>query len=68
MWLGTGFAAAPAPPPLRNSRFLPEAIARIKPGLTIAAAQSRLDALVASLQKEFPEDYPLPTAWRVRLV
>ena len=32
------------------------------------AAQSRFDALVASLQKEFPNDYPLQSAWRVRLV
>ena len=68
IWLASGFAAPPAPPPVRNSRFLPETIARIKPGLTIAEAQSRLDALVASLQKEFPDDYPLQSAWRVRLV
>jgi putative ABC transport system permease protein len=68
VWAATGFAAAPAPLPLRKSHFLPGAIARLKPGLTIAAAQSRLDALVASLQKEFPEDYPLQSAWTVRLV
>jgi predicted permease len=68
MWLATGFAGPPAPPPQRNSRILPEAIARIAPGLTVEAAQSRLDALVASLEKEFPEDYPLQSAWRVRLV
>jgi predicted permease len=68
LWAAAGFAAAPAPSPLRNSRFLLEAIARVKPGLTIAAAQSQLDALVASLQKQFPADYPLQSAWRVRLV
>jgi putative ABC transport system permease protein len=68
IWAASGFAAAPAPPPLRNSRFLQAAIARIKPGLTIAAAQSRLDALVAALQKQFPVDYPLQSAWKVRLV
>jgi predicted permease len=68
IWLGNNFDAAPAPPPLRNSRFIPEAIARIKHGLTVAAAQSQVDALVASLQKEFPEDYPPNSAWKVRLV
>ncbi len=68
IWAASGFAAAPAPPPLRNSRYLPAAIARIKPGLTIAAAQSRLDALVAALQKQFPVDYPPQSAWTVRLV
>jgi len=68
IWAASGFAAAPAPLPLRNARFLQAAIARIKPGLTIAASQSRLDALVAALQKQFPVDYPLQSAWKVRLV
>ncbi len=36
--------------------------------MTIAAAQSRVDALVASLQKQFAADYPLQNAWTVRLV
>jgi predicted permease len=67
VWAAAGFAGAPAPSPQRNRR-LTGGIARIKPGLTIAAAQSRLDALVASLQKQFPEDYPLQSAWTVRLV
>ncbi|MGA9244781.1 MAG: ABC transporter permease [Silvibacterium sp.] len=68
VWLATGFAGAPAPPPLRNSRLVLAVVARLKPGLTVAAAQSQLDALVASLQKQFPDDYPLQSAWRVRLV
>ncbi len=67
VWAAAGFAAPPAPPPQRSMR-LTGAIARIKPGLTIGVAQSRLDALVASLQKQFPEDYPLQNAWKVRLV
>jgi predicted permease len=68
LWAATGFAGPPAPPPQRDSRILPEAIARIAPGLTVKTAQSRLDALVASLQKQFPVDYPEQSAWRVRLV
>jgi predicted permease len=68
LWAASGFAADPAPPPLRSSRFLPEALARLQPGLTIAAAQSRLDALTASLQKQYLADYPVDSAWRVRLV
>jgi predicted permease len=68
MWLATGFAGPPAPTPQRDSRILPEAIARIAPGLTVKTAQSRLDALVASLRKQFPIDYPEQSAWRVRLV
>lgn len=68
LWAAAGFAGPPAPESWRASRFLPSVIARIKPGQTITEAQSRLDALVAALQKEFPQDYPLQSAWRVRLV
>jgi predicted permease len=68
IWLASGFVAPPAPPPMRNSRILPETIARIKPGLTIAAAQNHVDALVASLRKQFPVDYPVQSGWTVRLV
>lgn len=68
VWAAAGFAGPPAPPPQRNLRILPAAIARIQPGLTVAVAQSRVDALIASLQKEFPEDYPAQSAWKVRLV
>jgi predicted permease len=68
VWAAAGFAGDPAPLPQRNLRILPEAIARIKTGLTLTEAQSRVDALVASLQKEFPDDYPPQSAWRVRLV
>jgi predicted permease len=69
VWAATSFYGAPmVDQPPRNRRNLPEAIARIKPGLTIAAAQCRVDALVASLQKEYPSDYPAQNAWRIRLV
>ena len=68
VWVATSFYGAPMPDhPPRNRRNLPTAIARLKPGLSIAAAQSRLDAIVAALQKQFPEDYPLQSAWTVRL-
>ena len=68
LWAASGFAAAPAPPPQRSSRLTLEAIGRLMPGLTIEAAQSRLDALVASLQKQYPGDYPPQSAWTVSLV
>jgi hypothetical protein len=43
VWAATSFYGAPlADYPPRNGRNLPEAIARLKPGLTIAAAQGRL--------------------------
>jgi putative ABC transport system permease protein len=43
-------------------------IARLKPGLSIAAAQGHLDALVESLKKQYPAEYPVQTAWTVRLI
>ena len=67
LWLSGGFAAPPFPPPLRNSRF-GTAFARLKPGLSIAAAQAHLDALVDSLKKQYPAEYPAQEAWTVRLV
>jgi predicted permease len=67
LWAGTGFAGAPAPDPNRALRLSLGAVARLKPGLTLAAAQSRLDALVASLKKQYPADYPPQTDWTVRI-
>ncbi len=69
VWIATSFYGPPmSDHPPRSGRNLPTAVARLKPGLTIAAAQSRLDALVAALQKEFPADYPKQSAWTVRLL
>jgi predicted permease len=68
IWAACGFSSLPAPPPVRSSRRLTTAIARLKPGLTLEAAQSRLDALVVALQKQFPADYPPESAWSVHLV
>ncbi len=68
LWAGTGFAGDPAPPPLRNMRLTLGTVARLNPGLSIAAAQGHLDALVESLKKQFPEEYPAQAAWTVRLI
>jgi predicted permease len=69
VWAATSFYGMPMPDhPPRSRRNLPTAIARLKPGLTIAAAQTRLDALVASLEKQFPGDYPLESTWTLRLI
>ena len=69
IWPATSFYGPPlSDHPPRNRRNLPTAIARLKPGLTIAAAQQRVDTLVSSLRKQFPADYPEQNAWRVQLV
>jgi predicted permease len=69
LWLGAGFAGVPFPPPSRGARHGSRVvIARMKPGLSIAAAQGRLDLLVESLKKQYPGDYPAQTQWTVRLI
>ena len=69
VWPATNFYGAPmVVHPPRGGRNLPTAIARLAPGLTIDTAQQRLDALVASLQKQYEGDYPARLGWRVRVV
>jgi putative ABC transport system permease protein len=68
IWAATGFSALPAPPPARNTRTLKTAIARLQDGETLAEARSRLDALCASLRKQFPADYPPESAWTIQLI
>jgi putative ABC transport system permease protein len=68
LWAAAGFSGLPLPPPVRSTRIVPGAIARLTPGLTIASAQSQMDGLVASLKKQFPSEYPPESAWSVRLV
>src|SRR6266478_3157202 len=69
IWAASSFYGTPMPDhPPRNRRYFPTAIARLKPGLTMAAAQKQLDVLTASLQKQFPGDYPPQNAWTVRLL
>jgi predicted permease len=68
LWLAFGYHR-PSDFPQRSSRLRRVAVlARLQPGLSIATAQGRLDALVASLKKEFPADYPPQTRWTVRLI
>jgi len=67
MWAAAGFYGDPAPPPMRATRFPFEAVARLQPGLSPEAAQGRLDALIASLKKQYPADYPSQGAWTIHL-
>jgi len=69
VWAATSFFGPPLPlQPPRSGRNLPATIARLAPGLTLAAAQGRVDALVAALRAHYPADYPSRSGWRVRLV
>ncbi len=65
LWAADGFADRS--PPMRGTRLLYETIARLQPGLSPEAAQGRLEALVASLKKQYPADYPSQGAWTLHL-
>jgi len=68
MWLAAGFKADPFPmPPSRAFRYLPGALGRLKPGLTVQQAQQRLDAFVAELSRSYPTEYPEASRWSLRL-
>src|SRR3954452_12200410 len=43
------------PRPLRDSNFL-DAYARIKPGVTLQQAQAQMSAIMARLEREYPDD------------
>jgi putative ABC transport system permease protein len=69
VWLAAGFNGAPFPvPAVRSQRMIPAAIARLKPGLTVAQAQARLDSYVSQLSRDYPADYPAAAKWALRLV
>ena len=69
LWIAAGYVAAPFPdPPVRAFRFFPAAIARLKPGVSLASAQSQLDAFASHLSAQYPSDYPAAVGWGLRLV
>jgi putative ABC transport system permease protein len=65
VFLTSGFAADPAPLPLRHNRMLPGALGRLKRGITIAEAQANLTTLAARLRHDYPTDYPEPSHWTI---
>ncbi|HEV7475792.1 MAG TPA: ABC transporter permease [Pyrinomonadaceae bacterium] len=68
VWATAGFSANPFGTPVRGTRMLPGAIGRLKPGLSIQQAQSKIDAQVSELRAQFPNEYPAQAGWQVRLL
>jgi predicted permease len=68
-WLAAGFKATPFPAPaVRSFRMLPGAMGRLKLGLSVAQAQAQLNAFSDQLSRQYPNDYPAPARWALRLV
>jgi len=67
-WAPAGYIDKPFRKPGRGAYILAGAIGRLKPGLTMAAAQQRLDAFGARLRAEYPNDYRPRSDWAPRLI
>jgi predicted permease len=67
VWLVGGFIADPFPKPTRAARWLPGAIGRLKPGITIAQAQAALTSMAAEIRRDFPDNYPPQDKWTITI-
>jgi predicted permease len=67
VWVTCGFSADPYPKPARNVRVLPGAIGRLKPGIDVTQAQTRLTAMASELRTDFPNDYPPEAKWSIEI-
>ena len=69
VWMAPGFSGPPWPVPAQRSlRMIPGAMGRLRPGITIAQAQARLEAFSAQLSQQYRTDYPAPARWGLRLI
>ncbi|HEX7173830.1 MAG TPA: ABC transporter permease [Pyrinomonadaceae bacterium] len=68
VWVPAGWVGPPFNNPPRGAYFLAGAIGRLKPGVTLPAAQARLAELAGELRREYPNDYPEGGGWTPRLV
>ena len=69
VWAPTTFFDKPFPKPAqRSSYFITGAIARLKPGISLAEARERLAAVGQEFRAAYPNDYPPRAAWTPRVV
>ncbi|HEV2688921.1 MAG TPA: ABC transporter permease, partial [Bryobacteraceae bacterium] len=67
VWLASGFMSAADPKPVRSGRAFPGAFGRLKRGVTLQQAQSRLTAMATEIRRDFPADYPPPSDWTIEI-
>src|SRR5262249_28460845 len=69
VWAPAGWLASPfATQPVRRAYVLQGGLGRLTPGMTLATAQARIDALVADLQRRHGADYPASVGWTLRAI
>jgi putative ABC transport system permease protein len=67
VWTPTGWRAAPFPAPAYSARFMPSAIGRVRQGMSIEEARSRVVALGEEMTRQHPNDYPSRLGWTPRV-
>ena len=67
VFLTAGFSADPAPKPARSTRFMPAAIGRLRPGITLEQAQVRLTAMATQIRHDYATDYPAQDQWTIQI-
>jgi putative ABC transport system permease protein len=69
VWAPAGWLASPFPAqPIRRAYVLQGGLGRLKPGVTPALAQQRVDVLIGELRKQYPVDYPVGAGWAMRVI
>jgi putative ABC transport system permease protein len=69
VWAPAGWLASPfSPQPIRRAYLLQGAIGRLKPGITVAVAQERIDALADGLRRQYATDHPEGAGWALRAI
>ena len=69
VWAPSGWSANPFRLPIpRGAYIFRGTLARLKPGVTVEAAQRRLDSLAETFRKEFPSDYRAADGWTPRVL
>lgn len=51
----------------RGSRFL-NVVARLKPGVSVAQAQSEMSAMAGRMIEQYPQNYPIKSGWAITVV
>ena len=63
IWAASGWKDAPFPAPGYSVRFMPSAIGRMAPGVTLEQARARVENLAREIVRQHPDDYPARLGW-----
>jgi predicted permease len=67
VWAPAGWKAAPFTKPSYSARFMPSAIGRVSPVLSIDAARARVESLGREIVRANPDDFPSRLGWTPRV-